>query len=1026
VAKAAGQALTEKTLVTGFGSIVGTLEYMSPEQAEINQLDIDTRSDIYSLGVLLYELLTGSPPFTKKDLEKAGVLEMLRVIREQEPSKPSAKLSTAEGLPTLAANRGTEPGKLTRLVRGELDWIVMKALEKDRSRRYDTANGFAMDVQRYLADEPVLACPPSAWYRLRKFARRNKAPLAVAACLFLVFAILGGSIGWAWRDRAAREREEGTRQAEVARRAEDSLSAVRTYLAENNLVLARQKLAEAKALRGKEPAALGDLAGEIEALDTELKRFDQYLDLLNRAFEAEFPLSPAVATDGSGQPSSPAWGATPAKAAPYLLEALALYSVLERDDWTTALERCLLEKVQVEQVRRNAYEKLIWLADDMVSRRHDHQSARELAPEEAARQALAYLRKAEGAQAPTRVFFWLRGRCRDLLGEKAAAQTDVKRADETPPTTARDHYLLGLSAFQLAWRKVDDRRRASAAGNMALAKEELAAAGKHKAAAVEEFEAALLLEPTDYSSMVMLGQCRAFLLPVRSDLNTAAALFTGCIMHRPNHAFPYACRAGVFDSLGRYKDALADYTRAIDLGAQLAQEYCNRGVTYEHLGEHEKAIADYSKAIDLDPTYWGAWYNRAMAHERLRQTDKAIADYTEAINLNPKDPRALVNRGTTYLRLKQYEKAVADFSRVVEDVDKGAPLAWNNRGDAYFELRQYEKAVLDYSEAIKLAPEWSLPVANRGSSYLNLKQYDKAVADFSTALALNENDASVWCKRGVACRELRRYDQALKDFSEGIKRNSEHALGWYGRGTVHMQLQQYEKAIDDFSQALKLNPTMVAAWGNRANARSELLQYEQALADYKEVIRLQDRDAHAYASMAWILTTAPDPKYRDPVQALRMAKKAVDLAPQEASYWTALGVAHIRAGEGQAALTAERTHLIAQVVAAQGLALPSAAAPGFPQVVVASRVASLGAPALALTALDRAMELSGGGDGSDWFFVAMAHWQLGNKPEARKWYARAVEWLKQNKEAIERNKRQADVIHGIAAEAAKLVEMKQD
>jgi serine/threonine protein kinase len=193
VAKAAGGQLTDRTLVTGFGAIVGTLEYMSPEQAELNNDDIDTRSDIYALGVLLYELLTGGPPFSRKELEKAGMVEMLRVIREGEPSKPSTKLSAADGLPTLAANRGTEPEKLTKLIRGELDWIVMKALEKDRNRRYESANGFAMDVQRYLTDEAVQACPPSTAYRLRKFARRHKGP--VLAGLLIVLALVAGVVG---------------------------------------------------------------------------------------------------------------------------------------------------------------------------------------------------------------------------------------------------------------------------------------------------------------------------------------------------------------------------------------------------------------------------------------------------------------------------------------------------------------------------------------------------------------------------------------------------------------------------------------------------------------------------------------------------------------------------------------------------------------------------------------------------------------------------------------------------------------
>jgi serine/threonine protein kinase len=205
VAKATGQQLTEHTLVTGFGAVVGTLEYMSPEQAELNQLDIDTRSDIYSLGVLLYELLTGSTPLQKKRLKETALLEVLRVIREEEPQRPSTRLSTTDELPSVAANRGLEPKKLSGLVRGELDWIVMKALEKDRNRRYETANGFAMDIQRYLADEPVQACPPSAGYRLHKFVRRNKAKLGVAGLLLFFIVLILGGIGWVVRDRAARE-----------------------------------------------------------------------------------------------------------------------------------------------------------------------------------------------------------------------------------------------------------------------------------------------------------------------------------------------------------------------------------------------------------------------------------------------------------------------------------------------------------------------------------------------------------------------------------------------------------------------------------------------------------------------------------------------------------------------------------------------------------------------------------------------------------------------------------------------------
>jgi signal transduction histidine kinase len=191
VAKAMGQQLTDKTLFTNFAQMIGTPLYMSPEQAELSSTDIDTRSDIYSLGVLLYELLTGSTPVSKEQLQRAAFDEIRRIIREDEPPRPSNRISTAESAPSIAAHRHTEPAKLARLVRGELDWIAMKALEKDRSRRYETANGFAADVLHYLADEPVLACPPSVGYRLWKFARRNKVVLATAAVVsFVVLLVL--------------------------------------------------------------------------------------------------------------------------------------------------------------------------------------------------------------------------------------------------------------------------------------------------------------------------------------------------------------------------------------------------------------------------------------------------------------------------------------------------------------------------------------------------------------------------------------------------------------------------------------------------------------------------------------------------------------------------------------------------------------------------------------------------------------------------------------------------------------------
>jgi len=202
VAKATEVKPTDKSLAD-VGAIVGTPAYMSPEQADPTSMDIDTRTDVYALGVILYEQMTGSPPLDARQFQRGAVVEMLRMVREVDPPCPSTKLSTAEALPSIAATRSIEPARLSKLFQGELDWVVMKALAKDRDRRYDTANGFARDIQRYLADEVVEARPPSRGYRLKKFVKRNKIQVVAASLVFVT--LVGGIAGTSWGMASARK-----------------------------------------------------------------------------------------------------------------------------------------------------------------------------------------------------------------------------------------------------------------------------------------------------------------------------------------------------------------------------------------------------------------------------------------------------------------------------------------------------------------------------------------------------------------------------------------------------------------------------------------------------------------------------------------------------------------------------------------------------------------------------------------------------------------------------------------------------
>jgi WD40 repeat protein/serine/threonine protein kinase len=267
IAKATNQRLTEKTLFTRYAQIIGTPEYMSPEQAQMSGLDVDTRTDIYSLGVLLYELLTGTTPFGEEELRRAGYLEMQRVIREQEPVKPSTKLSTlGETLTGIAKCRNSTPELLRRAIRGDLDWIVMKSLEKDRVRRYETASGLAQDLERHLNNEPVLARPPSTLYRFQKLVRRNRGVFAtvtaVAAALVIGLTVSAVSLV---REQHARRVAVAAQEKETAQRRKAEALAYASDMSLAQQALAGDDLGRARRLLDAHRPA----AGEVDRRDWE-------------------------------------------------------------------------------------------------------------------------------------------------------------------------------------------------------------------------------------------------------------------------------------------------------------------------------------------------------------------------------------------------------------------------------------------------------------------------------------------------------------------------------------------------------------------------------------------------------------------------------------------------------------------------------------------------------------------------------------------------------------------------------------
>jgi serine/threonine protein kinase/tetratricopeptide (TPR) repeat protein len=729
VAKAAGQQLTDKTLMTGFGAVVGTLEYMSPEQAELNQLDIDTRSDIYSLGVVLYELLTGSTPLDRKRLKQAAFAEVLRIIREEEPPKPSTRLSgSKDSLPSVSAQRQMEPAKLTKLVRGELDWIVMKALDKDRDRRYETANGFAMDVQRYLADEPVLACPPSAGYRLRKLLRRHKGPVLAGSAIVLVLAVLTGSIGWVARDAAARRAEtervvtsalEESASWQAQRRLPEAASAARRA----DGLLAGVDAAEA--LRQRVRARLADLELLNRLENVRLEKMTAGFDrqgadrLYGQTFRDAGLDVEALPAEEAGQRIQQSTLATELAA---VLDSWALLRRLNRgvedSSWKDLLRIARVADPDVWRTRvREALER-----SDRPALRALASSPEvfDLAPptlfvlgyalngdKEWHTQVEVFLRKAQRRHPND---FWLNNNLMEFLDatqppqpEEALRFTTVAAALRPDSAAARNNLGFALAGKGLLDEAIAEYREAIRLDkDYALAHLNLGNAlhdKGHLDDALAELRAAIQIRPDYPEAHVNVGN----ILVKKKQFDDAIAAYRKAIGTKQRFPEAYKAHNGLGDALmgkRQPKEAVAEYQAAIHLNNNFAEAHYGLGnAFFPH--RLEEAITEYGEAIRINPNYAEAHTNLGNCFGVKGDLDRAIRAYRSALGINKDLFEAHLNFGTALWLKDQLDEALTELQKAIllKKDHSGAHdqlgLVWQAKG-------RLKDAQAEYREAIRL------------------------------------------------------------------------------------------------------------------------------------------------------------------------------------------------------------------------------------------------------------------------------------------------------------------------------------
>lgn len=902
IAKAMGFQLADRTTLTRTYQVVGTPLYMSPEQADCQGLFIDTRSDIYSLSVLLYELLAGKLPFENLKHQKHPVDEMLRLLREAEPAHPSQNYTQlTQETQDAARFRQSEPAKLYQAIRGDLDWIVMKGLEKDPARRYQTAMSLGDDIQRYFNNEPVLAGPPTTIYRVRKLLAKHKA-LITTALSFLLFLILGSvvSLNFAFQAQEAQKEEAAQRQqaelaeAKARQHLEKAHQAIEHMLVNvggrgladaPHMLVTRKKLLQAaigmyqSLLEAEElnQATRYSLATTLNTL-ADVVRSMRELHELEPLHEESIALAEQLVSE------------YPREEKYYLLLSRSYVSLAWTSQKTNELER----ELHAYQKAQAVIERLLQVSPsaeyELVLALRSGQYASALhnsSPE----QSILLL---EQAITTYRAQYQTLGddykyRFALLLKMHGALLADRKQYVRSEDSLTRSIEML--DRLQQADPKVLQQKEVQinlAMGHLSLG--DLYCSRNDPSAAIAQ-----------YLEMMKLTQKLSLNFPDYSRYATAYQDSIARINSALSGCSDLQLQNGLIQKL------LKEFT------PETAAEFCFRGSLYERVDDDLNAQIDHLKALDLEPDSMQALGWLAAYRVELRDYMGAKEYYEKLIQCQPGNAQHFYQRGTTLYRIKQYEEALADFSKAIELTDDQANYYFS-RYRVFRAMRRYEEALADIESASKLVPENSDYRYETALTRKDLGQPQQALAELNRAIELNSQNPKYYFERFRLYRDqkqlteavtaleqatrlapdnfdyhsefyklsmtLKNHHAALVHLSRMIELSPETGKNYYLRGDLYLKtFKEYTKALSDYNRGFELTPPDWKQCQNRAQANFHTGHYEVAVQDLIRAVELNPQEVSVLTCISpEEVLACPDKEFKEKM--LKVTARLKELTPE--------------------------------------------------------------------------------------------------------------------------------------------------